>query len=100
VARRRRHQPRRRRLPRRRDRPPDRPLAEQDDAWRAWFDANAIEPITVRYEELADDPQAVVAGVLDRIGAGPAEIPEPPLRRQGDDRSARWVERARAEVPA
>jgi LPS sulfotransferase NodH len=75
-------------------------LAEQDDAWRAWFDANAVEPITVRYEELADDPQAVVAGVLGRLDVGSAEIPEPPLRRQGDDRSARWVERARAEVPA
>jgi hypothetical protein len=37
--------------------------------------------------------------VLGRLGLGPAEIPEPPLRRPGDDRSARWVERARGEVP-
>ena len=75
-------------------------LAEQDDAWRAWFDANGIEPVTVRYEALADDPQSAVRNVLDRLGVGPAQIPEPPLRRQGDDRSERWVERARAEVPA
>jgi LPS sulfotransferase NodH len=75
-------------------------LREQDDAWRAWFAEQGIAPITVRYEELADDSQGVVAGVLDRLGLAPAEIPEPPLRRQGDDRSSRWVERARREVPA
>jgi trehalose 2-sulfotransferase len=73
-------------------------LSEQDDAWRAWFAEQGIEPIDVRYEELADEPRGVVAGVLDRLGVGPAEIPEPPLRRQGDDRSSRWVERARAAV--
>ena len=75
-------------------------LAEQDDAWLAWFEREGIEQVTVRYEALADDPRAVVAGVLEDLELGPAEIPEPPLRRQGDDRSARWVERARAEVPA
>jgi hypothetical protein len=37
--------------------------------------------------------------VFAHIGAGPADIPEPPLRRQGDDRSARWVERYRNESP-
>jgi LPS sulfotransferase NodH len=36
--------------------------------------------------------------VLAHVGAGPAEIPEPPMRRQGDDRSARWVERFREAV--
>ena len=29
--------------------------------------------------------------------AHPAAIPAPPLRRQGDDRSARWVERYRMQ---
>jgi len=73
-------------------------LTEHDDAWRAWFAEQGIEPLTVRYEDLAGDPPGVAADVLDRVGLGPAEIPEPPLRRQGDDRSARWVERARSEV--
>ena len=72
-------------------------LSEQDDAWRAWFAANGIEPLTIAYEALADDATAAVASVLEYVGAGPAEIPEPPLKRQGDDRSARWVERFRAE---
>jgi LPS sulfotransferase NodH len=75
-------------------------LGEQDDAWCAWFAEQGVEPLTVRYEELAEDTTGVTAAVLEHLGASGAEIPEPPLRRQGDDRSARWVERARAEVAA
>jgi len=75
-------------------------LTEQDEAWRAWFESNDIEPLTIAYEALAGDAHANVSAVLEHIGAGPAEIPEPPLRRQGDDRSARWVERFRAEQEA
>ena len=72
-------------------------LTEQDEAWRAWFAANGIEPLTIAYEALAGDAPVAAGAVLEHIGAGPAEIPQPPLRRQGDDRSARWVERFRAE---
>jgi LPS sulfotransferase NodH len=75
-------------------------LTEQDEAWRAWFAANGIEPLTIAYEALVDDGTAAVESVLEHVGAGRAEIPEPPLRRQGDDRSARWVERFRSEREA
>ncbi len=71
-------------------------LSDHDDAWRMWFSANRIEPLTIVYEELADDTRAATSAVLDHLGVGPAEVPEPPLRRQGDDPSARWVERYRA----
>jgi len=72
-------------------------LSDQDDAWRAWFAANRIYPLTIAYEALAADTQGATAAVLDHLGVGPAEIPEPPLRRQGDDRSARWVDRYRMQ---
>ncbi len=71
-------------------------LSDHDDAWRTWFAANRIEPLTIVYEELAADTSGVTSEVLDHLGVGPAEVPEPPLRRQGDDRSERWVERYRA----
>ncbi len=71
-------------------------LTDHDNAWRTWFAANRIEPLTIVYEELAADTHRATAAVLDHLDAGPADIPEPPLRRQGDDRSARWVERYRA----
>ena len=75
-------------------------LAEQDEAWRGWFAANGIRPLTIAYEDLAGDAEATTASVLDHLGVGPAAIPAPPLRRQGDDRSARWAERYRREVAA
>ena len=75
-------------------------LDEQDEAWRAWFAGRGIEPLTIVYEELAEDTAGVTGSVLDHLGVGPAAIPEPPLRRQGDDRSSRWAERARGEVAA
>jgi LPS sulfotransferase NodH len=71
-------------------------LSDHDEAWRTWFAANGIQPLTIVYEELVVDTHAATAAVLDHLGAGPATIPEPPLRRQGDDRSARWLERYRA----
>jgi LPS sulfotransferase NodH len=71
-------------------------LSDHDDAWRTWFSANGVEPLTIVYEELAGDTHRAASAVLDHLGVGPAEVPDPPLRRQGDDRSARWVERYRA----
>ena len=66
-------------------------LSDHDDAWRTWFSANRIEPLRIVYEELAADTTGVTSEVLDHLGVGPAEIPDPPLRRQGDDRSERWA---------
>jgi len=72
-------------------------LAEEDAAWRDWFAAQGVEPLTIVYEDLAANPRAATAAVLEHLGEGPADIPEPPLRRQGDDRSARWAERFRMQ---
>ena len=72
-------------------------LEEQDDAWRAWFAEHGVAPLTIAYEDLAADTHAATAAVLEHLGVGPAEISDPPLRRQGDDRSARWAERYRMQ---
>ena len=72
-------------------------LTDHDDAWRAWFSENGIRPLTVVYEDLAVDPRGTAAAVLEHAGLGAADVPEPPLRRQGDDRSARWVDRYRLQ---
>ena len=74
-----------------------RQLGEQDDAWRAWFADQGIEPLAVVYEHLAADTHTATAAVLRHLGVGPAAIPDAPLRRQGDDRSARWAERYRMQ---
>jgi LPS sulfotransferase NodH len=71
-------------------------LAEQEDAWTAWFARHGIEPAVVVYEELADAVEPTVRALLDRLGLDPGDAWhfEPPrLRRQADDRSQRWAER-------
>jgi LPS sulfotransferase NodH len=73
-------------------------LRKHDDAWSAWFAEHDLQPLVVRYEELARDPQGTVGRVLRFVGAGDADVPAPPLRRQADERSAEWVARYAAEA--
>jgi trehalose 2-sulfotransferase len=68
-------------------------VSAHDDAWRAWFGANGIEPLHVEYETFIDAHEATVRRVLDHLGVSAERIPDPPLARQGDERSARWVAR-------
>ncbi len=70
-------------------------LREQEECWSRFFGEIGVHPLVLRYEALASDLTAAVAAVLRHIG-----VPEraglridPPLRRQADVRSRRWVER-------
>ncbi|WP_255945772.1 Stf0 family sulfotransferase [Streptomyces odontomachi] len=75
-----------------------RTIREHNAAWQAWFAATGIRPHTVRYEDLAADPAAVVRGILDFLGLA---LPEGRgvrawHRRQADGLNAAWMERYRA----
>ncbi|GAB7192823.1 Stf0 family sulphotransferase [Kineococcus sp. NUM-3379] len=72
-------------------------LLEQERGWRDWFTTQGIEPLEISYEHLSKDPQGQVTAVLRAVGIDDVEAPPPPLRRQGNSRSAEWVERYRAE---
>ncbi len=75
-------------------------LAEHEAAWAAFLAGVEPEPLVVVYEELVADFRGTLARVLDHLGieAPPAGLPGPPLRRQADERSARWRERFLAEA--
>lgn len=75
---------------------------EHAAAWRQWFAERGIEPLEIVYEEFAQDPTPTICRVLEHIGV-PSDgiaVPEPPMRRQSDQRSQEWVDRFRDEVPA
>ncbi len=72
-------------------------LIEQDAAWRRWFAAKAIDPLVVRYERFAADHAATLRDVLAHLGLEVERIPDPPMDRQGDERSDRWVARFNEE---
>ena len=72
-------------------------VEEQAVAWRAWFAANAIEPLPLVYEELAADPRGVARQALDFLGVDvPADlVVEPRTRRQADALNEEWIRRYR-----
>jgi LPS sulfotransferase NodH len=72
-------------------------LTEQDAAWQAWFAANGIRPLVVEYERFAAEHTATLRGVLAHLGLEVERIPDPPIDRQGDARSDRWVARFNEE---
>jgi LPS sulfotransferase NodH len=66
-------------------------------AWQAWFASAGIEPYEVRYEQLAAEKSATVAGVLTFLGTrlphGRAIAPR--HHRQADDLNEQWATRYR-----
>jgi trehalose 2-sulfotransferase len=72
-------------------------LGEQDAAWRDWFDRQMIDPHRVEYERFVAEHAATLRGVLAHLGLEVERIPDPPMNRQGDARSDRWVARFNEE---
>jgi LPS sulfotransferase NodH len=73
-------------------------LREQEKGWRAWFEAENIEPIEVPYPVLWRNLTQIVATVLEELGLDPRLAPDPVLERQADQRSDDWVDRYREEA--
>ena len=72
-------------------------IRAHNESWRAWFDANGVSPLDVRYEALAADPDREARRVLDFLGVeAPAERLVPRMRRIGDAVNANWAARFRA----
>ncbi|MDX6316645.1 MAG: trehalose 2-sulfotransferase [Nocardioidaceae bacterium] len=73
-------------------------IHEHNQAWRAWFAAEAVEPLGLTYESLVASPVGTVMRVLDFIRAAPPAgwAPVSPPERQADSLSAEWVRRYRA----
>jgi trehalose 2-sulfotransferase len=72
-------------------------LRAHNESWRAWFDANGVTPLDVRYEAVAADPDGEARRVLEFLGVdAPAERLVPRMRRVGDAENADWAARFRA----
>jgi LPS sulfotransferase NodH len=78
-------------------------LERDNVAWDRWFDQQEIEPLRVRYSELAEDAGRALQETLDFIGVGDqahAEPPPPAMRRQSGEQSREWADRYRREEGA
>ena len=75
-------------------------LRSDNRSWHDYFRTASVVPLEILYEDMADDLQAAVDGVLRRIGVDPGETPpaREHLKRQADQLSEAWVERYRADA--
>jgi LPS sulfotransferase NodH len=70
-------------------------LRRQEDAWRGFFFRIGQRPLPLFYEEVATDPDAAAARVLEMLGVSqePTVAPAPrAIGRQSDELSESWVQ--------
>jgi LPS sulfotransferase NodH len=72
-----------------------RTIHEHDAAWSAWFSEQGVRPHVVTYEDLVEDPDATVRGLLERLGIRPPSdwVASSVVARQGDELNDEWVRR-------
>jgi len=71
-------------------------LVRAKGRWNVYFARNAIEPLTIAYEDLAADPYAIIREIAGRVGdvIDPSDVDlTSPLRIQNDNVSAEWKRR-------
>ncbi|MEO1747000.1 MAG: Stf0 family sulfotransferase [Pseudomonadota bacterium] len=75
-------------------------LEAADEAWRAWFDRESIEPLTITYDALSADPNGVLVKVLEWIGLSRthADDVQPPTKKLADETTAQWIARYRLDA--
>jgi LPS sulfotransferase NodH len=75
-------------------------IGRQKLGWLRWFEANAIAPVAVDFEDLVADRAGVVRGVVELFEARsdePEQIRPPAVRKQGDETNLAWAARFRRE---
>jgi LPS sulfotransferase NodH len=75
-------------------------IREHNAAWRAWFDAQGVEPHTVTYEQLVSNRQRVIQGIATRLAVElPGDWrPRSPHRKQSDGMNRAWVDALRSSM--
>lgn len=70
-----------------------------DTAWNNWFSEQSIQPIRIKYEELAVVPQATLAKIMSALGLDPAfaKSVTPKTKRMANTESHEWTARIRTE---
>ena len=72
-------------------------VADSNSRWRAWFAANDIRPLVVRFEDLVADGVAVTREVLGYLGLASERIAVAERTvKTGDHVNAEWLARYRA----
>ena len=74
-------------------------LEEHDAAWKAWFNQEKIQPLSITYEALCAKPLAVLTDVLSYLNLDATKVSavEPKTAKLASSESCEWAELFRAE---
>ena len=69
-------------------------------AWRAWFDAQGVEPLSITYEQLVGDRRRVIQGIASKMAVElPSDWrPQSPHRKQADEFNRVWADALRTSM--
>jgi len=75
-------------------------LKSQDSNWTSWFVEQGIDPYRISYENLADNPTAILTGICEKLGVRTCVFEEvtPGVARLGNEMSLDWMRRYRLEI--
>jgi LPS sulfotransferase NodH len=79
-----------------------RTIRDHNAAWLTWFDQLGVEPHTVTYEQVVQDPRAAVEGIAAHVDVElPTQWqPVSPHEKQADEINARWAAALRTALEA
>jgi LPS sulfotransferase NodH len=78
-------------------------VALQDAGWLKWFEAQAIAPFELTYEDLIADTDGAVGSIVELLGVENDErvaVTVPPAKKQSDETNQEWIERFERETKA
>ncbi|WP_431930295.1 Stf0 family sulfotransferase [Nonomuraea jabiensis] len=77
-------------------------IRQHNQAWESWFRSQGVSPHEVTYEQLVDDPGAVVEGIAARlrIAVPPGWQPRSTHRKQADEVNKKWARALRTSLAA
>ena len=77
-------------------------IRQHNQAWESWFRSQGVSPHEVTYEQLVDDPGAVVEGIAARLGVAvpPGWQPRSTHRKQADEVNEKWARALRTSLAA
>jgi LPS sulfotransferase NodH len=75
-------------------------ILKHNAAWRAWFDAQGVEPLSITYEQLVGDRRRVIQGIASKMAVElPIDWrPQSSHRKQADEFNRVWADALRTSM--
>jgi trehalose 2-sulfotransferase len=75
-------------------------IRKYNAAWRAWFDAEGVEPLSITYEQLVGDRRGVIQGIASKMAVElPSDWrPRSPHRKQANEFNRVWADALRTSM--